>query len=127
MIFVLQRITDSNGKTVPVWKVFWSLFGASNQLLAALTLLAVTVWLWRTRQAVWVFFVTGIPAVFMYVMSSWALVTIVQQQFAKGGKSDPVAWIAVVLLILAALMLLEGIAALLRRNPTSHDLSPPMT
>ena len=121
MIFVLQRITDSNGKTVPVWKVFWSLFGASNQLLAALTLLAVTVWLWRTRQAVWVFFVTGIPAVFMYVMSSWALVTIVQEQFAKGGKSDPVAWIAVVLLVLAALMLLEGIAALLRRDPAAGD------
>jgi carbon starvation protein len=31
----------------PVWLLFWNLFGASNQLLAALTLLGVTVWLWR--------------------------------------------------------------------------------
>ena len=36
---------------VPVWQIFWNLFGASNQLLAALTLLGVTVWLWRTLQA----------------------------------------------------------------------------
>jgi len=127
MIFVLQRITDPSGKTIPVWKVFWSLFGASNQLLAALTLLGVTVWLWRTRREVWVLFVTGLPAVFMYVMSAWALVTIVTEQFSKSGKYDPVAWIAVVLLILAALMLAEGVAALLRRDPASGDLVPAMT
>ena len=124
--FVMQRITDG-GKTVPVWRVFWNLFGASNQLLAALTLLGVTVWLWRTRRAVWVFFVTGIPAVFMYVMSSWALVTIVQGRFAAGINSDPVAWIAIVLLVLAGLMLVEGVAALLRRDPAPGDLAPAMT
>ena len=127
IFFVMGKTVGPNGKVIPVWRTFWSLFGASNQLLAALTLLGVTVWLWRTRQAIWVFFVTGIPAVFMYAMSSWALVTIVQQQFAKGGSTDPVAWIAVTLLILAALMLIEGIAALLRRNPPIGDLSPAMT
>lgn len=127
IFFVMDKTVGPDGNVVPVWRTFWSLFGASNQLLAALTLLGVTVWLWRTHQAIWVFFVTGIPAVFMYVMSSWALVTIVQQQFATGGNADPVAWIAVVLLILAALMLLEGIAALLRRNPAAGDLSLTMT
>ena len=127
IFFVMGKTLDANGKAVPVWRTFWSLFGASNQLLAALTLLGVTVWLWRTRQAIWVFFVAGIPAVFMYAMSSWALVTIVKQQFAKGGSTDPVAWIAVTLLILAALMLVEGIAALLRRNPPATNLSAVMT
>lgn len=121
MFFVMQRITDVKGNPVPVWKMFWGLFGASNQLLAALTLLGVTVWLWRTRRAVWVFFVTGIPAILMYVMSSWALVSIVQGQFAKGGKTDVVAWIAVTLLVLSALMLLEAIAALVRRD---SDIPP---
>ena len=127
IFFVMGKTVDADNRVVPVWRTFWSLFGASNQLLAALTLLGVTVWLWRTRQAVWVFFVTGIPAVFMYVMSSWALVTIVRQQFSKAGSADPVAWIAVVLLVLAALMLIEGIAALLRRVPASGNLSPAMT
>ena len=77
-IFLLQTIKDSEGKPVQVWRTFWALFGASNQLLAALTLLGVTVWLWRTRKAIWVWFVTGIPTVWMYAMSSWALVNIMR-------------------------------------------------
>ena len=124
VFFVMQQVTNPKGKVVPVWQTFWGLFGASNQLLAALTLLGITVWLWRTRQAIWVFFVTGLPAVFMYAMSSWALVSIIRTQFAKGVTSDPVAWIAVVLMILAVLMLLEGIAALVRRKePPTRTLA----
>ena len=81
--------------------------------------------LWRTRRAIWVFFVTGIPAVFMYIMSSWALTSLVCAKFADGVNGDPVAWIAVVLLVLASLMLLEGVAALLRRDdPTAAVLQP---
>jgi len=125
IFFVMRQTVDANGRAVPVWKTFWSLFGASNQLLAALTLLGVTVWLWKTRRAIWVFFVTGLPAVFMYVMSSWALFSIVQAKFAGGVSADPVAWIALVLLVLAALMLLEGLYALLRRNdPPAAALQP---
>jgi uncharacterized membrane-anchored protein len=37
-----------------------------------------------------------------------------------------VAWIAVVLLVLAALMLLEGIAAMLRRDDRSSTLLQPV-
>ena len=48
--FVTQTITDANGKVIPVWRAFWALFGASNQLLAALTLLGVTVWLVKAKQ-----------------------------------------------------------------------------
>jgi carbon starvation protein len=116
IFFVMRQTLDDKGNVVPVWKTFWSLFGASNQLLAALTLLGVTVWLWRTRREAWVLVVTGVPAVFMYVMSAWALTSIIQSKFAKGWSGDPVAWIAVVLLVLAVLMLVEGIVALLRRE-----------
>jgi carbon starvation protein len=122
--FVTQKLM-LNGKPAPAWRIFWELFGASNQLLAALTLLGVTVWLWRTRRAIWVLFVTGVPAIFMYVMSSWALTTMVKAKFANGVNSDPVAWIAVVLLVLAALMLLEGIAAMLRRDDSNSPLLQP--
>ena len=123
--FVTQKLM-LNGKPAPAWRIFWELFGASNQLLAALTLLGVTVWLWRTRRAIWVLFVTGVPAIFMYVMSSWALTTMVKAKFANGVNSDPVAWIAVVLLVLAALMLLEGIAAMLRRDDRNSPLLQPV-
>ena len=97
----------------PVYQIFWNLFGASNQLLAALTLLGVTVWLWRTRRAWWVWIVTGIPTAFMYVMSTWALVSMTLPKFYTAGQwkltGDVVAWAGVVLIVLAALMLVEAI------------------
>ncbi len=129
LYFLLQPGIDADGKALPpVWKVFWSLFGASNQLLAALTLLGVTVWLWRTRGERWVWFVTGIPTVLMYVMSTWALISMTWPKFFdKTGSftapSDVVPWIGVVLLVLAALMLLEAIAVL----TGGRSSTPPQT
>jgi carbon starvation protein len=35
------------------FRLFWTLFGTSNQLLAALSLLAITVWLRRQRRPIW--------------------------------------------------------------------------
>jgi carbon starvation protein len=108
--FLMQTHVDlGTGKVIPVWETFWSLFGASNQLLAALTLLGVTVWLWRTRGVRWVWFVTGIPTLFMYVMSTWALLQIISQSFGS-----LVATIAMVLLALAALMAVEAVAIVFR-------------
>jgi carbon starvation protein len=49
---------------------FWVLFGASNQLLAALTLLSITVWLSNRRQK---FAFTLFPMTFVLIMTLWAL------------------------------------------------------
>lgn len=118
LFFLLQQPTDASGKIVPIWRVFWDLFGASNQLLAALTLMGVTVWLWRTRGQRWVWFVTGIPTVWMYVMSTWALLRIISKQFStKGVTTDPVPWVAITLVALALLMLLEACKIFLSTRP----------
>jgi carbon starvation protein len=122
LFFMLRHPSDAK---TPVWQLFWNLFGASNQLLAALTLLGVTVWLWRTRRAMWVWFVTGIPTVVMYVMSTWALVSMTLPAFrtsegAWQAPSDPVPWIGLVLLGLAALMLVEAVRVL-----TGGETPPP--
>ena len=120
----------------PVWRTFWALFGASNQLLAALTLLGVTVWLWRTRRAMWVWAVTGLPTVLMYTMSVWALLAMIGQHLSKAGLPlnplgwgavvqaqglstvlgalGPVPWVAIVLIGLAALMLVEAVRVFAR-------------
>jgi len=51
--------------------VAWPIFGTSNQLLASLTLLAVSVWLVRTgRRAVYAI----VPMAFMLVMTMWSLI-----------------------------------------------------
>ena len=116
LVFLLRPHVDANGNAVPVWKTFWSLFGASNQLLAALTLLGVTVWLWRTRREAWVWLVTGVPTVFMYVMSTWALASMTLPKFRNANgfslPTDPVPWAGLVLLSLAAVMLVEAIRVL---------------
>jgi carbon starvation protein len=55
--------------------VAWPIFGTSNQLLASLTLLAVSVWLIRTgRNAIYAI----IPMIFMMVMTLWSLITFIQ-------------------------------------------------
>ncbi len=113
LALVMQKTTDASGKAIPAWKVFWGLFGASNQLLAALALVAVTVWLVKTRKARWAWFVTGLPAAWMYVMSAWALMRLIMRGFFtpagefKGVVPDAATGVAVVVFALAALLLLE--------------------
>lgn len=129
LFFLMWQPTDATGKIVERWRIFWELFGASNQLLAALTLLGVTVWLWRTYRAKWVLFVTGLPCVFMYTMSMWALLRTVwplaQALTSSAGNNDvlknPVPWVATILVALGALILLEAVKIVLSgitRPPT---------
>ncbi len=53
------------------FRMFWTIFGTSNQLLAALTLVGVSVWLWRTGRPVWF---ALLPAIFMLASTGTALV-----------------------------------------------------
>jgi carbon starvation protein len=69
-VLVLITLTDSTGQPVPVWKLIWPVFGATNQLLAGLALLIVTVWLRRSGKN-WL--LAGLPALFMLTMTLWAL------------------------------------------------------
>lgn len=124
MFFVFQTSTDSAGQRIPIWRTFWELFGASNQLLAAITLLGVTVWIWRTRQVVWVWFVTGIPMVLMSVMSIWALMGMILKHFKGGITANPVPWIALLLVALAVMMILEAILIVLTKHPVKPE--PPL-
>ena len=130
--FLLTTPLGPDGKAVPAWKLFWPLFGASNQLLAALALIGITVWLWRTYRAKWVWFVTGIPTVFMYIMSTWALLRFIAEGFFDGATGalvmtrQPVPWVALVLVALALLLLIEAVlvfAGMGRQPPGAHFTS----
>lgn len=131
VFFVTQTVLDAKGNPAPLWKVFWALFGASNQLLAALSLLGVTVWLWRTRRAVWVLFVTGIPTVFMYTMSIWALTTMIRANLKQINEPNPqtityvLLTISSLLVVLALAMLVEAVIALLGREPRRSEPNAP--
>jgi carbon starvation protein len=90
---------------------FWTLFGASNQLLAALTLLSITVWLSNARQRIGF---TLFPMIFVLIMTLWSLgkLTLVNFQNSKGFDTQLFNSIAAGALILLALYL--AVTALLK-------------
>ncbi len=74
----------------------WPIFGAANQLLAALTLIAVTAWLVQKARKAWF---TAIPAVFMLVTTITALFFLLQRYLASNNWT--LAITDIILLILA--------------------------
>ncbi len=102
----------------PAYMDFWTLFGTSNQLLAALTLLAITVWLRREGRRIWY---TAVPMVFVMATTVTALALQIRQSFAtlfsRGLALDAVTlngFVGLGLVALAAAILVEAARALRR-------------
>jgi carbon starvation protein len=94
------------------WVYLWQLFGASNQLMAALSLLIVTVWLASAgRNPAY----AGIPMIFMYVTTIAASLVTAYNLFKTIATAEGVAGVAVggawamiivaLLLVIAALVI----------------------
>jgi carbon starvation protein len=75
----------------------WPIFGSANQLLAALTLIAVTAWLVQKSKKAWF---TAIPAAFMVITTITSLVILLGRYISFGNWT--LAITDVMLLILAA-------------------------
>jgi len=96
----------ATGKVLPVWKALWPVFGATNQLIAGLSLFVVTLWLVKTgKKKFW--FITGIPSAIMVVITITALMSL----FFK-WKISVVGISALVQVVLAVWVLFEGSLAL---------------
>jgi len=67
------------------WVKFWTLFGASNQLLAALTLLGITMWLHSARKRI---AFTLIPMLFVLTITLWALGSLVLSNWRASAGFD---------------------------------------
>jgi len=117
--FVTLRMTDASGAVVPAWRVFWTIFGTANQLLAGLTLLGLTVWLKKRGGRAWI--ATVLPMVFMMGMTLWSLANTVGpwlKDLCTRPRWDTVPVVALVLTALALLLIVESIQHL-RRERTS--------
>jgi len=115
------------GQALPIWRVFWNLFGSSNQLLAALALLAVSVWLRSRGRPVWL---TLGPMAFMLVMTFWSLAVTLQQHLAR-VQAGPVATahhvefgVALLLAALAVWLVVEAALHMRKRPPGSFARAP---
>jgi len=94
------------GKPVPAWQLVWTIFGSSNQLLAALTLLFLAAWL--SERKLPNRFVL-VPALFMLVTTATALAFQLRAGLAAlaapGGLGSPAGINA---LLAAALLAVAG-------------------
>lgn len=97
------------------WSRFWTLFGASNQLLAALTLLTITVWLSKNRQRT---VYTLVPTVFMFAITFWALGTLAvgNGRIATGIDVPAINAVAATALIVLALFVVGAAIVTARRQ-----------
>lgn len=68
-----------------MWANFWSLFGAANQLLAALTLLVISAWLKENGKRL---SFTFIPMLFVLVTTLVALVQLTRHNLAQANGFD---------------------------------------
>jgi carbon starvation protein len=120
LIFVLTTVADAKGNPIPAWRVFWNTFGASNQLLAALALIGVTVWLLNSRKDSKVWLVSFFPAVWMFCMSNWALVIAIRDAWIlnKPGIHVAVPWASLVLIALAVLVAAETFVSIWGKRGT---------
>ncbi len=88
----------------------WPLFGAANQLLAALALLLITLYL--RKKGGYKFLVSGIPCVFMLVITSWAMV--LNEISFVHDKNTLLITIGGIILLLAFWVFAESIAIFFR-------------
>ena len=89
--------------------ILWPVFGTTNQLIGALTLLVLSVYLRRAKRPHWAM---TLPMVFLLVMTTWAGVQVLMAQIALGNTVVVV--FQSLFLALEVLVLFEGLRRLAR-------------
>ncbi len=94
--------------------ILWPLFGTTNQLTAALSLLILTLIFWYTKRP---YLLTLIPFLFVATVTTWAMFINVGNYLAQGNLL--LTGIGSLLLALNIWLILEGVAAI--RRPRQAD------
>ena len=109
----LAFATGADGKGA---MILWPLFGSSNQLLAALALLVITLYL--RRKGGLKFMVTAVPCLIMLVITSWAMVK--NEMIFLANKNWFLAAIGAGIFALALWMTVEALIAFRLTRRTLH-------
>lgn len=96
------------------WQAIWPIFGASNQLLAGLTLLGVSTWLISKGKKP---FITIIPFIFMFAMTIWTLILNIIPLFVSSGFDIKLinGILAIVILATAIPIIVESIKVMISK------------
>jgi carbon starvation protein len=105
------------------WLKFWTIFGASNQLLAALSLLVITVWLKQARKRI---AFTLYPMLFVLVITLWSItkLLIANLKAAHGFDIALMNALSAAVLVVLALFLVGTALVRLREERGGGTLAP---
>lgn len=97
--------------------ILWPLFGTTNQLTAALSLLILSIIFWHSQRPVWL---TLIPFLFVATVTTWSMFINIGNYMAQGNLL--LTAVGGMLLALNVWLLLEGVAALRRPQESADGL-----
>jgi len=102
---------------VPAGKALWTLFGSSNQLLAGLTLLTVSVFLYQMRRPV---VYTLVPMALMLAVSIWAMVESIPRYWNMPKLAEGQKWSltvgSIIVLAMSFWLVVEAILSFARER-----------
>ena len=105
------------------WLTYWFVFGTSNQLLAGLTLLGITVWLLQAGKSAWF---VALPMAFLIITTMTSLVLFMKDALAPAASpaTRQVGVVAVVLFVLASWLVVEAVMAIRRVSSKREEPAP---
>ena len=111
---------------VPAGKTLWTLFGATNQLLAGLSLLTVSVFLYKLRAPI---VYTILPMLVMLVTSAWAMLASLPGYWSLPNLRLVQKWsltaVSLAVLAMAVWLIVEALLSFARGRAASEAFSPP--
>ena len=116
-IAITAALTFTNG-----YAVIWPVFGAANQLLAALTLIAAAAWLIHRGKKVWY---VALPGAFMAATTIASLVQLLPRYAARAKLSERIPLVATDLVLLVLAVGVVALAAWQIWQKFAHRHAPP--
>ena len=110
MALLLTKAHGPTGNVIPAWAAIWPIFGASNQLVAALALLTIGVWVGKALKKDNRFMMY--PMWFMLVTTVAALGFLIKDNLAYEHPNYILVVPSIILLVLAIMMVFESLKAL---------------
>ncbi|MDX8366939.1 carbon starvation protein A [Cytobacillus sp. IB215665] len=104
--------------------LLWPLFGTSNQLLAGISLLLISIWLKKQGRN---YIVTLAPMLFIIIMTLWAMIQQVVFQWSGYGETDANLLLFIlggVILVFAFWILLIAFSSLTKKDNTNNINTP---
>ena len=102
VIVVLSMALALSGEAASLWPIF----GASNQLMSAITLLIISLWL-LSKNTHWL--VAIIPMIFMMIMSLWGVLQVINQQW---NANMTLVIVGIILVVMSALLVALGVSVI---------------